>query len=53
MTPKILETACEWTAGDVADPAQWTETLTDTEIAEVDQALAVARSKSIDLLAIG
>jgi hypothetical protein len=53
MTPKTLETACEWTAHDVTDPATWTETLSTAEIAEIDLALAVARSKSTDLLAIG
>jgi hypothetical protein len=53
MTPKTLETACEWTADDVADPATWTETLSTAEIADIDLALAVARSKSTDLLAIG
>jgi hypothetical protein len=53
MTPDILETACEWTASDVADPTGWTELLTDTEIAEMDGALSVARAKSGDFLAIG
>lgn len=53
MKAEVLETTCEWTAGDVSDPARWTEILTDVEIGEVDRALAVARSRSNDLLAIG
>ena len=53
MTPKVLETACEWRAEDVADPAVWTEHLTATEIAEIDAAMAHARAVSPDLLDIG
>ncbi len=53
MTPEVLEVACEWKAADVADPALWTEVLTDRQVAEIDQAMAVARAKSSDLLAIG
>ena len=53
MTPEVLETACEWMTGDVADSAQWTEVLSDAEVAEIDAAMAVARAKSPDLLAIG
>jgi hypothetical protein len=53
MTPKVLETACEWTAADVADPTQWTERLSAAEIAEIDAAIAHARSKSDDMLQIG
>ena len=53
MTPEILETACEWRAEDVADPARWTETLSAAEIAEVDDALAHARDVSSDMLDIG
>jgi hypothetical protein len=53
MKPDVLETASEWMAGDVSDPAQWTEILSAIEIAEIDQALVVARSRSEDLLAIG
>ena len=30
--PVPLEVACEWTARDVSDPAQWTERLSDAEI---------------------
>ena len=43
MTPEVLETQCEWTAEQVADPTQWTEVLSDAEIAEIDEALRVAR----------
>jgi len=53
MAPQIREAACEWTAADVADPAAWTEILTETEIAEIDAALIHARSVSDDLLDIG
>jgi len=48
MTPKVLETSCEWTAQDVADPDLWTEHLTDAEIDEIDA--AVAHAKGRDLL---
>jgi hypothetical protein len=53
MTPEVLETACEWSAKDVADPATWTETLESAEIAEIDAAIVHARAKSADLLQIG
>jgi hypothetical protein len=51
MTPQVLETACEWTAQDVADPATWTERLSPAEVAEVEA--AVARNSGRDLLEIG
>jgi hypothetical protein len=53
MTPRLLETGCEWTADQVNDPAVWTETLTAREIDEIDQAMSTARSHSADLLDIG
>lgn len=53
MTPEVLETACEWMAGDVVDSARWTAVLSDAEVAEIDAAMAVARATSPDLLAIG
>jgi len=53
MTPSVLETNCEWRADDVTDPAKWTVVLDDREIAEIDEALAVARAKSDDFLQIG
>ncbi len=52
-TPNILETGCEWRAGDVADEAAWTEVFTQAEIAEIDAAIVHARAKSLDLLDIG
>jgi hypothetical protein len=52
MIPEVLETACEWRAEDVADPQQWTEILSFAEIEEIDAAIAFARAKSNDLLAI-
>lgn len=51
--PEVLEPSCEWSAEDVADPAQWTQQLTATEIAEIDAAIEIARAKSSDLLEIG
>ncbi|HEY2051679.1 MAG TPA: TauD/TfdA family dioxygenase [Caulobacteraceae bacterium] len=48
----ILEPNCEWRAGDVADPAAWTEVLTSAEVAELDAAIAHARGVSEDLLDI-
>ena len=53
MTPEVLETNCEWKAEDVADPAAWTERLSEAEVAEIDAAIAFARSKSDDFLQIG
>jgi hypothetical protein len=53
MTLQVLETACEWRAEDVSDPAAWTEILSPAEVAEVEAALAVARARSGDMLQIG
>lgn len=53
MTLELLETGCEWRAGDVADPALWTEHLSAEEVDEIDLAIAEARRKSDDFLAIG
>ena len=52
MAPTVLETACEWRAENVADPAAWTEQLSAAEVAEIDAAIAHARAKSPDLLDI-
>lgn len=51
--PRILEPHCEWTAADVADPATWTEVLTDAELGEIDAALRHALGVSDDVLDIG
>jgi hypothetical protein len=48
-----LETRCEWRAGDVTDPAAWTHVLTGDEIAELDGAIAHARTVSEDFLDVG
>jgi hypothetical protein len=48
-----LEPGCEWRADDVADPAEWTETLSEGEIAELEAAMACARAASEDFLSIG
>jgi hypothetical protein len=53
MTPSVLETACEWKRDEVADATQWTELLSEAEIAELDSAIAFARSKTDDFLAVG
>ncbi len=53
MTLEPLETACEWRAEDMADPAAWMETLSPAEIEEVAQAIGAARAKSGDFLDIG
>ena len=45
-----LEPQGEWRAADVADPEVWTHRLTDPEIAELEAALAVARSHTDDVL---
>ena len=51
--PQVLETACEWAAKDVADPAQWTEHLSPAEVEELDAAVQHAFSTSDDFLQIG
>lgn len=53
MDLQPLETGCEWRAGDVADPAAWTELLSDAEIRELETAVAHARSVSDNFLDIG
>jgi hypothetical protein len=53
LPPQVLETASEWTAPDVADPARWTEHLSAAEVEELDTAVAHAFGVSNDLLAIG
>jgi hypothetical protein len=52
ITPRVLETQCEWTAAEVADEALWTEHFSETEQAELDAALRHALSKSDDVLEI-
>jgi len=53
MTPRILEPQCEWRAADVVDESVWTERLADADIAELEAAMAHARSVSDDMLEIG
>jgi hypothetical protein len=53
MTVQVLETGCEWRAEDVADPAGWTEVLTEAEIAEIDAAVEANRGRIGDLLSVG
>ena len=53
MELQPLEQACEWRADDVADPADWTETLSDAEIGELAAAIDHARAVSEDFLDIG
>ena len=50
---QVLETACEWTAADVADPATWTEHLTPAEVDELEEAVTHAFAISDDFMAIG
>lgn len=51
--PTVLETACEWTAADVADETKWTEILSPAEIDELNEAVQQAFSISDDFLQIG
>jgi len=53
LAPEVLETACEWTAADVADPELWTERLSAAEVDELEAALEHAFGVSDDFLAIG
>jgi len=51
--PEVLETACEWDATQMADPAIWTERLSPAEIDELAAAVEHAFGVSDDFLAIG
>ena len=53
MTPQVLETACEWKAGDVADETAWTETFSAAEVEELEAAIEAAFARSDDFLEIG
>ena len=48
-----LETHVNWLHGDVQDESKWTVELTPADHRELDDALAVAKSHSSDLLEIG
>ena len=52
MAVQVLETACEWRADQMSDPAIWTELLTAAEVEEVAAAVAGARAKTDDLLQV-
>ena len=52
MDVRALETACEWRAEDVADPAVWTELLTPAEIDEIDEAVSANLDRADDLLSV-
>jgi len=52
MTPEVLEPQCEWSAEDVQDSEQWTEQLSASEIKEIDEAIAYARTRSDNFLEI-
>ena len=45
-----LETDAEWTAAEVADPAAWTHQLSEVEIAELEAALAHARTVTDEVI---
>ena len=53
LQPQVLETACEWTAEEVSDPAVWTERLSPVEIDELDAAVKHAFDVSADFMRIG
>ena len=50
--PRILESDCEWRAGDVADQTTWIEEFEPAELEELDAALRHALSISSELLEI-
>lgn len=52
MALSPLETACEWRAEDVADPAAWTCVLTPEEIDEIDAAVTANLDRADDLLSV-
>jgi hypothetical protein len=51
--PRPLESHIEWRAADVADPAQWTITLTAEDQQELEDALRNAQTVSDDILDVG
>ena len=53
LQPEVLETACEWTAEEVKDPAVWTEHFSPVEIDELDAAVKHAFDVSDDFMRIG
>lgn len=48
--PRVLETACEWRADDVADESRWIVRFDEAEIEELDRALRHAVARADDLL---
>jgi hypothetical protein len=50
--PRVLETHAAWQRAQVSDPAAWTETFTDEELSELEQAMQHARGVSDDFLQI-
>ena len=53
LEPRILEQACEWRSGDVADDSSWICVLDQKELDEIDAALGHALGRSGDVLNIG
>ncbi len=45
-----LESHAIWTSADVADPTEWTHALTDDQITELENAVAVARAATDEIL---
>lgn len=52
LQPKILEPQCVWTEQDIADPSTWIVQLSDADLAEIDAALATAKTRSEDFLSL-
>ena len=50
MTPRTLESKCEWTSADVADENMWTEHFDRDELAELGASLRHALTKTGDVL---
>src|SRR5262245_10087019 len=50
ITPRVLESQCEWTAADVADEESWTERFTEAELDELDASLHHALQRSSEVL---
>jgi len=50
MAVRVLEPGCDWRAGDVADESRWTLQLSPRDVAELEAALAHAKSRAGDLL---
>jgi len=46
--PNSIEGPCDWTGGDIADDPRWRFALSEDDIADIERADAVAKSRNVD-----